>query len=368
MAPAPPPRLQSIDALRGFDMFWIIGGGWLVQSTANQTRWQWADTLAAQMHHAPWGSFAFLDLIFPLFMFLSGVTIPYALLSKRDRGVSTLRLNLKVLRRAVILVALGVVYNGGLQLKPLAETRVASVLGQIGLAYLIAAMIALHLRSLRAVLIATAGILAGYAALQLAVPVPGHGAGVFTGPGSINGYIDRLLLPGKLLGKSMDPEGLLCIVSASSVTLMGVAAGLTLRSGASSPYRKAALFLGIGAGMVVAALLLKTVYPLIKSLWTVPYNLLAGGLSLVLLAVFYTVIDIWGLRRWSFMFQVLGLNSITVYMAHKMVAFPATAQFLLGGVAAHSGAAGPVILAAGVIALQWLVLYLLYRQKIFLRV
>ena len=216
----PAERLLCLDTLRGFDMFWIIGGDAFFQALAAVTGWGWARQCALQLDHVPWAGFHFYDLIFPLFMFISGVAIPYSLLAKAESGAPRAGIYGRLVRRALLLVVLGFVYNGLLKLD-FADQRYPSVLGQIGLAYLFAALIMLGIRSLKGRLIALGALLAGIAGLQLLVPVPGAGAGVLTPAGTINGWLDRLLLPGRLYDGIFDPEGILCIISATSVTLMG---------------------------------------------------------------------------------------------------------------------------------------------------
>ncbi len=220
-------RLHSLDALRGFDMFWIIGGGELFQAMARCFPNKGFEFMAGQMEHVPWAGFHFYDLIFPLFMFISGATIPIAILSRLEKKASKKDMILKVARRMVILVILGIIFNGTLR-DGFANARYASVLGQIGIAYFIASMILIHTRSFKARLLWLAGILTGYAVLQLWVPVPGHGAGVLTPEGCINSYIDRNYLPGRMGQGTFDALGLLCILSASAVTLMGSFAGQIL--------------------------------------------------------------------------------------------------------------------------------------------
>src|SRR5512141_1152320 len=260
-APAPAKtRLLSLDALRGFDMFWIIGGDALFRSLAEVTNWGWARSWAVQLDHVEWAGFHFYDLIFPLFMFISGVAIPFSLLAKAETAADKRPITLKLVKRALLLVLLGFVYNHLTDLQ-FATQRYASVLGQIGLAYLFAALIMLKVRSLRGRLAVLAGILAGYAAGQLLVPVPGIGAGVLTPEGSINGWVDRLLLPGRLYDKIFDPEGILCILSATSVTLMGALAGLVLKSGRIAAYRKTIILAAAGMGLSTAGYVLGGFYP-----------------------------------------------------------------------------------------------------------
>jgi predicted acyltransferase len=352
-------------------MLWIIGGGELAVALAKVTNWGWLNWFAEQQEHVPWEGFHFEDLIFPLFMFISGVAISYALLGRVHKGDSRKRPALKVVRRGLTLVLLGFVYNGIFQLTFVDQGpfRFASVLGQIGLGYLFASLIVLYTRHYSFRLIWLGGILLGYAVIQNFIPVPGIGAGVLTPEGCINGYIDRMLLPGRLHGVIFDPEGLLCIISATGITLMGALAGEVLRSKEWTEYRKLLILSGTGVVFIIFALLLNPVYPVIKAAWTTTFNLLAGGISLLLLSLFYLIIDIWKFRRWSFFFTVIGMNSITIYIGSHIIDFGKAGKFFLGGLARISGEDwGNVIFWVGLLAAEWVFLLFLYRRKIFLRV
>ena len=283
-------RLQSLDVLRGFDMLWIVGGGSLIAAWAKGTNWGWMNVLAAQLEHVSWEGFHFEDLIFPMFMFISGVAIPYAVTAKVEQGVNRKLLFNKILRRGILLVILGIIYNGNLRrdFDGISDMRIASVLGQIGLGYLFAATIVLYTKSFKTRVAWLVGIMAGIAILQLVVPVPGHGAGLLLDQQwNINAWLDRMLMPGRLHGTVYDPEGLLCIVSAITVTLMGALAGSVLRDGEPASQRKAATLAVGGAALVAVALLLSPFYPIIKACWTVPFNMLAAGISAMLLSLFY---------------------------------------------------------------------------------
>ena len=362
-------RLASLDMLRGFDMLWIIGGGSLIISLAKTTQWGWLQVIAEQMEHVKWDGFHFEDLIFPLFMFISGVAIPFAITAKVEKGVNRNLLFRKILKRGIILVLLGILYNGALE-KGFTNMRVASVLGQIGLGYLFAATIVLYSRSFKIRLLWLLGILAGIATLQLAIPVPGYGAGLLDPVGGINAWIDRLLLPGRLHGGTFDPEGLLCIVSAITVTLMGSFAGFVLRDGNPASQRKAGVLAVVGAALFTVALLLSTFYPIIKANWTVPFNLLTAGIGFMLLSLFYFCIDV---KNWTggiiayklLFFKVIGMNSITIYMATRILNFNQVSRFFTGWLASPLG---DWIIILGAITLEWLLLYSLYKKKIFLRV
>jgi len=362
-------RLQSLDVLRGFDMLWIIGGGSLIVALAESTKWGWLQVIAEQMEHVLWAGFHFEDLIFPLFMFISGVAIPYAITAKVEQGAKRKLLFNKIFKRGITLVIFGIIYNGALK-HGFSDMRVASVLGQIGLGYLFAATIVLYTKSYKTRLAWLIGILSGIAILQLLVPVPGYGAGLLDQVGGMNAWIDRTFLPGRLHGGTFDPEGLLCIVSAITVTLMGALAGSLLRDGEPASKRKAGILAIGGACLITVALVLSTFYPIIKAAWTVPFNLLTVGIGSLLLSLFYFTIDV---KNWTggivsykiLFFKVIGMNSITIYMLNAILDFHGASLFFTGWLAAPMG---EWIVILGAIVLEWLLLYYLYQKKIFLRV
>ena len=367
-----PERLQSLDVLRGFDMLWIVGGGSLIVALAKATDWGWLQVIAGQMEHVRWEGFHFEDLIFPMFMFISGVAIPYAVTAKVEQGVNRKSLFNKILKRGILLVILGIIYNGNLRrdFAGISDMRFASVLGQIGLGYLFAATIVLYTKSFKTRLVWLIGIMAGIATLQLAIPVPGHGAGLLDPEWGMNAWIDRLLMPGRLHGTTFDPEGLLCIVSAITVTLMGALAGSVLRDGEPASKRKAGILAIGGVVLVIIALILSPVYPIIKACWTVPFNLLTAGISSILLSLFYFSIDVkdWthGILSYKVLFfKVIGMNSITIYLGHSIIDFDHASNFFLGCLSAPLGA---WIVILGSIIIEWMLLYYLYQKKIFLRV
>ncbi|MEI7829395.1 MAG: DUF5009 domain-containing protein [Prolixibacteraceae bacterium] len=366
-------RLASLDVLRGFDMLWIIGGGSFVVALSKALDWGWLNIVADQMEHVPWNGFHFFDLIFPLFMFISGVAIPYAITSKIEKGTDTSALFIKAAKRGLILILLGILYNGALQ-RGFGNMRIPSVLGQIGFAYFFAATIVIYTKNMKSRILWLAGLLVSIAVIQLAVPVPGKGAGLLDPVNGINAYLDRLLIPGRLHGTTFDPEGLLCSISAISVTLMGALAGGILRDGTPASSQKAKKLVIVGASLVVVALLLSTFYPIIKAAWTVPFDMLTSGISFMLLSLFYYTIDVkdwvntwvWGIGRYKILFfKVIGMNSITIYLASRIFDFRDASTFFLGFL---EPAVGNWIIILGGIALEWMFLYFLYQKKVFLKV
>lgn len=372
-----PRRLKSLDALRGFDMFWITGGASLLTALAQLSGAEWMNALSLQMEHAVWKGFYFYDLIFPLFMFIAGVAIPLSVDSKRAKGFSKRAILRKSAERMMLLILLGLLFNGVFR-HGFENARYASVLGQIGIAYFFASLITVYSGSVKISLAWLGGILAGVAVLQLFVPVPGKGPGILTPEGCINGYIDRMLLPGRLAygpGGKMVPEGgifdalgILCIVSAIGITLMGTMAGKVLQNATMTGYRKTVVLAAAGLILILAALLLSTHYPIIKKCWTTTYNLLAGGISLMLIALFYLIIDVWNFQKWSFFFRVIGMNALFIYLLNALVPVGQVTDAFVGWVIPLSGDAGKLIHMIGFIAGEWLLLYLMYRKNIFLKV
>jgi predicted acyltransferase len=359
-------RLQSLDALRGFTMFWIIGGGALIHSLAQATDWQIFNWFSNQLNHVEWNGFHFLDLIFPLFMFVSGVAIPFSLGRKLKQGVTRKKLLAKVAKRAIILVLFGIIYNNKVSFD-FANLRYASVLGQIGVAYFIAALIYLYSNP-RGQLIWVVAILGGIWALMALVPVPGFGAGVLTPEGNLSGYIDRLLLPGATYREYYDPQGVLLMISAASITLMGAITGELLLNEKYSAKRKTSIMAISGVILVGLSIVWNIWYPINKEIWSSSFDVLTIGLSLLAVSLFYFVIDVKGYSKWSFPLVWIGMNPITIYMAYRMINFKYSSEFILSGVMSVTGGFSEVILILGVLGLEFILLYFLYKRRIFLRV
>ena len=372
------PRLQSIDALRGFDMFWIIRGDTLAKSLAI---WLGFPALADQFEHVKWNGFRFYDLIFPLFLFVVGAVLPFSLSKYTDlpRDQADLRSAYRrIVKRTIFLIVLGLIYSGILQFK-FAEFRWPGVLQRTGICYFFAALAVLCLSPVRQVLLFI-GLLVGYWCLLLFVPAPGFERYDLTMKGSLVGYVDRLFIPGKLYYVHGDNEGLLSTFPAIGTTLLGVFAGQWLRSSRTRTNKALGLCLASVACLGLGYLWSFS-FPLNKILWTSSFVLVTGGCSFGLLALFYFLIDVLGYRRWSFFFVVIGMNAITIYVMQQFVDFSKISLFFLGGIInqvgiACSAAYGPTeveavqkaVLMLGVLAFKWLFLWYLYRKNTFLKV
>lgn len=403
--PDPPERLMSLDALRGFDMLWIIGGDAVLLRFCEWIDPVFHSLLKDQLEHVDWQGFRFYDLIFPLFLFLVGAVLPFSL-PKYGTGAAAYR---RIIRRTLLLVLLGIICNGLFQLRfvvtdggvhiDLSQIRLAGVLQRIGICYGLAAVIVLNTRPRTQALI-TAVLLVGYWFILNPSIVPGllpeysgsECPSCFTKQYNVAGFIDRAYLPGRIMPEYYgygDNEGLLSTLGALATTLLGALAGHWLRT-PHTPGRKV-------AGLVIAGLaclllgelwsllvvndiwtrysgygsltwLTRYRVPVIKNIWTSSFVLVAGGWSLLLLALFYGVIDGLKWRRWAFPLVVIGTNAITIFVVPRFVSFPFARDFFFGGLVRLSGAGAPLVAAAAVLFLKWLFLYWLYRNRWFLRV
>lgn len=362
-------RLLSLDVLRGFDMFFIMGGDALFLFLGMLFPETVLASWGKQMLHVQWHGFAFEDLIFPLFLFLAGVSFPFSLAKQLATGKSNIDISLRVVRRGFVLILLGVVYNGLLQFD-FDTLRYASVLGRIGAAWLLAALMFVWL-SRRWCAVLSVVILLGYWALLSLVSAPDAGdVSSFSMEGNIVSYVDRMLLPGRLHNDIHDPEGFLSTLPAVVTAMMGMFAGNFIKSSNQlKGYTKAALLFVVALLFVAAGLLWNELLPINKNLWTSSFVCFAGGLSLALLALFYFVIDVLEWQRWTLFFKVIGVNSITIYLAQQFFDFSFTVKGLFGGVLSSIPQEYyHVCYWLGYIMVCWLFLYFLYRQKIFLKV
>ena len=371
--PAPKSeRLLSLDALRGFDLFWIVGGHGILLALFKLTEWGWLGAIDAQLKHVDWNGFQAYDLIFPLFLFMAGVSTPYSLTRRLTEGARSEVIR-KVVQRGLILVLLGIIYNNGLQWKGLENMRLGSVLGRIGLAGMFAQLIfVFNYETPKRLWAWLVGILLGYWAILSFGHAPGFAAGDLTMEGNFASYVDRLLLPGKLHKGIHDPEGLLAVLPAIGNALLGILAGLWLRRSAEevSGDRKAAGLAVAGLALLAVGGLWSFVFPLNKNLWTSSFVLWTCGWSSLLLASFYWLIDVRGwLKSFGAFFAVIGMNSVLIYMSGKFLNFDFTGQAIFGGLArAFPPAVASVVLVTGIFAVKWLLFWFLKRQKVFLKV
>ncbi len=310
-------RLQSIDALRGFDMFWILGGDYVVRSFVAIHDSPLTRALAAQMEHCEWAGFHFCDFIFPLFVFIVGVSLVFSIGGKLERAGRTAALK-RIFWRSILLFFLGVFYMGGVA-NGFQGVYFAGVLQRIAGAYFFAALMFCFFKT-RTMIWICAALLAGYWALMTFVPVPGIGTATLAVPGkNLAHFLDDKFLPGQHF------EGtILSTMPAVANCLLGVFAGLLLQSTRVSGQGKVRWLAIGGAISLVFGLLWALEFPIIKLLWTSTYVLVACGCSALLLAVFYQIIELWNYRAWSQPFVWIGMNALPIYLPRRHRQFPQT--------------------------------------------
>ena len=366
-------RLESLDALRGFDMFFICGGSALLVAIANlfpdSHVWQ---AIADNMEHVPWDGLRHHDTIFPLFLFIAGVSFPFSLERQREKGTSTPRIFLRIVRRGLTLVFLGLLYNGLLDFH-WDTLRFCSVLSRIGLAWMFGAIIYTAVKDVRLVVAIVAVLLVGYWICNILLIAPGApvGADPLSKEWNIGCYIDRTILGAHCYRPEYDPEGLFSTLPAIGTALLGMLTGRFVRRDDAdiSPRRKALCMFLAGIGFALLGWAWGVVYPINKALWSSSFVCAVAGYSLIMFALFYFIIDVLKWRGWDFFFVVIGMNSITIYLAQRFALFEGISHKLFDGtVRLFAEPYGSVVEIVGYIAVWWLFLLFLYKKKVFLKV
>jgi len=362
-------RVTSIDALRGFSMFWIIGGGTIFRSLDGIFNHPITAFISKQLTHAKWLGFHFEDLIMPLFIFIVGVAVPFSISNRLKRGQSRVRIYLHIVKRTAVLYLLGVMLgSGGLHFN-WPEMDWVGVLQRIAVCYFFAAFLVMQTKWQTQAIVAGAILLLYWAALIL-VPVPGHGAGVITPEGCLPAYIDQQFLPGKIHEDFYgygDSNGILPTLASISTALLGILAGHWLRSNRPDNHKVTGLLIagliGLSAGYIWGQ-----VFPIIRLLWTSSMVLFAAGLSLLLLALFYWLIDVRGYKKWAFVFVVIGMNAIAVFTATRVFVAHRIGRVFVGGLSKWCGEWNGFINAVAGVTVIWLVLWWMYRKKLFIKI
>jgi predicted acyltransferase len=400
--PSAPNRLVSLDALRGFDMFWILGADAFVQALGEVNGSAPARFLAGQLEHKGWAGFAFYDLIFPLFIFIVGVSTVFSLnrlIATEGRNAAVRR----VLRRGALLLILGLLYAGGIT-NPWPDMRLLGVLQRIALCYTAGGLLYCYFKP-RALAGIGVALLVGYWALLTFVPIrdirleagalsdrlnqpkptlaQAHEAFAATTatvtakyePGyNLTNHLDFQYLPGRKYDTYWDPEGYLSTLPAVATCLVGIFAGLLLQRADLGGKDKLRWLLIAGVAALALGWLWHLQFPVVKKIWTSSFVLVAGGWSLLLLGAFYYIVDLRAWRGWCQPFIWIGMNPITLYLINGVVGFRRLAQRFAGGdlklwLDSHVGAgAGQGLLAVVGLTLMFLLARFLYRRQIFLRV
>ena len=356
-------RLKSLDALRGFDMFWIIGGGEVAKGFAKALNAPVLNAFVPQLEHVRWQGLHCWDLIWPVFMFIVGAAIPFSIERRRAAGATSRSLFLHALWRSLILFSIGVITQGNLLAWDLSVFRPCySVLHGIAAGYLIAVVVVLTVRP-RGRVIVLAGFLLVYWALLVLVPVPGVGRGVLTPTGNLATFVDQAILGRFHYGEN---TWFLSYLGFASSVLLGVFAGELLAS-ARAPKTKILLLISAGIACIAQGMLWSIEFPIIKLLWTSSFVLISGGIGFLALALFYWIIDVLGYQRWAFFFIVIGMNSLAVYVATMLFDFRLIADIFVGKLLPRLGRRDTFTEAALTLAVIWSILFWMYRKRSFIR-
>ncbi len=357
-------RLISVDSLRGLTMFFIIGGERIFTSVYKVWPNSITESLAKNMEHAGWDGFYFLDQIFPLFLFLVGLLIPIVILRKKENGKTDNEILFHISKRAVILILLGLV-NYGLLRFDWPAMRWSSVLGRIGICYFFASLLVLHTnwRVQGYIIIA---ILIGYWAAVEFIPVPAYGPGVLTPEGCLTTWLDQKIIPGTLGLGIYDRQGILSTFTALASTMIGVLGGhwlLTKRTG----NQKTTGFIVAGIILLAAGWIWGQFFFISRNVWTSSFVLYTSGWSMLLMAVFYWIIDVKGFKKWTFFLVVIGMNAITIWVGQNFIDFKFISDKIFLGFSKYLGIVQPVFLALCLLMVKWFFLLFLYKKGIFLK-
>jgi predicted acyltransferase len=375
-------------------MFWIVGGEELIHGLYKG----WPSTVTGlfnrQMHHRPWAGVTCYDLIFPLFVFIVGASLVFSLTRMLEQKGNAGAVK-RILIRSFLLYGCGLLVYGGIS-KGWENVRWMGVLQRIALCYLFTSLIFCAFR-LRGMIIIFASLLLSYWALVTFVPVRDFNLetdhlkaqnlkptsaetrarflattsrvrGSFEDGLNLPQHLDFLYLPGYKWDGAYDPEGLLSTLPAIGTCLLGVFAGLLLKSRAVPDQKKVLCLIVGGGASVLVGFLWGLQFPVIKKIWTSSYVLVAGGYACLLLAAFYQIIEIWQWRKWCVPFVWIGMNPITIYLAANLLPLEDLGKLVVGGpVQKALGPWGDFVLALTVMGLMLAFVRFLYQRKIFLR-
>jgi predicted acyltransferase len=352
-------RLVSLDAFRGFTMFWIVGGGSLMLGIQHLGSNPIIDFVVYELNHTTWQGLRYYDLIWPCFMLMVGMSVPFSY-AKHSLTQSHRQMMNRALKRTVILFLLGSLRTSVSEGTPML-IELSSALQPIAVAYFVAFLL---VRTSMKVQAAVGGlILVGYALLLEFVPAPGIKAGSYEIGANLVYFADMAVL------NRAHAEGwgtVLSTIPTISTTILGLWIGGLLRSERSSASKMKIIGL-VGLGGVVLGMLLNPVIPGIRKLWTTSYGILSAGWACLLFLLFYWIIDVRCYRRWSVPLVVIGMNAVAIYLAGTLIPIRRIVGIFTAVPAATLGPSGLLFQAICVFVVEWLILYWMYKRKIFLR-
>jgi predicted acyltransferase len=309
-------RVISVDALRGFDMFWIMGGDMMFQGLDSVFHNKITAFLKLQTDHVEWLGFHFYDIIMPLFLFLVGVSLVFSTRKRISQGATDKSIWMHTIKRVIILWILGMAVQGNLLTYDINQIRLYSnTLQAIASGYLVATIFVLYLPVLYQ-LFATLGLLVAYWAILVLIPVGGNPLGSFTMESNAALSFDHWVL-GRF-HDGLQYTWILTSLGFTATVMLGVFCGYMLQSNADQ-MKKFRNFILLGASLIILALIWDQWHPIIKKVWTGSFTLFAGGISILMLAFFYLIIDIWKNQKGTKWLIILGSNAIFGYVAWHLL-------------------------------------------------
>lgn len=375
-------RLESLDVLRGFDLFCLTVLCPLLWAFYNTGHYSWLQPVMQQFSHVQWEGFALWDLVMPLFMFMAGVSVPFAFGKYLRSGEGYGKIYKRIFRRVIILWVLGMVCQGNLFALDISVLKLFSnTLQAIAVGYLIASVIYLHCRRKGQIIVA-AGLLLVYWALLTFVRVDGFGGGDYTAQGNLAEWVDRVVLGQWRDGASLNEAGevvfpewysytwILSSLNFGVTVMTGVFAGEILKSRSEAAAKWKWLFI-VGTAMVVAGWLWGLQMPVIKTIWSSSMVLVSSGYCFWLMGLFYYLIDYKGWCKGLTWLKVIGMNSILAYVLSAEVgvfSFSCIGHSLLWGTEQYIGSDFyHLLILATNIGFVYFLLYAMYKHNIFLK-
>lgn len=370
-------RLESLDALRGFDLFFLVALGPLVRSLMRAADVEWLNGCMWAFSHVRWEGFSPWDLIMPLFLFMSGASMPFAL--SRYKGVSDKKPLVRRLgKRILLLWVFGMMCQGNLLgLDPDRIYLYSNTLQAIAAGYLITAILFLYTGRRTQIAVAVALLIVYWAAMQF-VSVGGYGGGNYTPEGNLAEWIDREVLgrfrDGATVvnGEVVFAEGyhytwILSTLNFGVTVLTGLFAGYIAKDKTNDIF-KLKWYFGAGVVMVALGWLWGLQMPVIKTIWTSSMVLVSSGYCFLLMGLFYYLIDYKRYNKNITWLKVYGMNSIVAYMLANVINFSCLGQSLFYGLEQYLGAYYPFLISLSNVSVIYVILWLLYKRGIFLRV
>lgn len=358
-------RIASIDALRGFDMLMIIFADRFFYTLDKGANTKWSAFLANQFDHPEWLGSTFYDIIMPLFLFIVGAVIPFALSKRVQENSGMKTIYFKLLRRFVILFILGWIVQGNLLDWDINTFHVFSnTLQAIAVGYVVACLAYIHLE-FRGQLILFFSCLILYAILMVTLPLPGIGRSSLVPNGNIAIYLDRLIM-----GRFDDGTQYTWILSGlgfAATTLSGMFAGMLIKS--KLPRLKVAQYLAlIGGAALFIGIIWGIWHPIVKKVWSSSFVMASSGVCFLLMALFYWIIDVKGWTKWAFPLKVIGMNAIVAYVVSHVIYFPKVADQILHGLEKYMGGYYQAVTVVGGFILLYWILWYMYKKGTFVKI